>query len=256
MWAASDTFSIDAGRIRIRSNTPETAAVVRAVLGDRLVDDDLEGDFAYSVRLEAPVRGTQPLHVLFEDCRVVRRTRDPVRLLAALVAHVQGRDELTAPGPVRVAGCAVVGRRGVALLPMQLEPDLSRIERRLNAAGMQNVDVPYLTFDALTGELLVPEPPAIDPAVLDGLDVYRGTEPGPAPAGRHRVSGWLLDDLRGADDIRRPALKLVLNHEAITRERARRVIGKIQDNATLIARWYPWPEDLVSAVVRLAEGRR
>jgi hypothetical protein len=70
------------------------------------------------------------------------------------------------------------------------------------------------------------------------------------------VTGWLLDELRGAEDRRAPAMKLALNADALGPDRTRRIIAKIQDSATLIARWHPWPEDLVSAVVRLAEGRR
>jgi hypothetical protein len=260
VWAASDTFQIEQGRIRVRSNTPETAAAVRAVIGlDRLVDDDPDGAFAYSIRLEPPAAGrgaSQSLHVLYEDCAVVRRTRDPLRLLRVLAAHVRGRDDVSAPGPLRMIGCAVVGVRGVALLPIALEPELTAIERRLNAAGLQLVDQPYLTFDPISAELLVPEPPEVDPSMLDGVELYRGREPGPAPAGRHRVSGWLLDELRGAEDRRAPALQLVLDAGAMTPDRTRRLIAKIQDSATLIARWYPWPDDLVSAVVRLAEGRR
>jgi hypothetical protein len=260
VWAASDTFQLAQGRIRIRSNTPETAAAVRAVIGaDRVVDDDPEGDFAYSIRLEpvARARGaSQSLHVLYEDCAVVRRSRDPLRVLRLLGAHVRGRESIGGPELLRVAGCAVVGVRGVALLPVALEPDLTAIERRLNAAGLQLVDQPFLTFDPITAELVVGEPVDVDPGVLDDSDVYRGREAGPAPAGRHRVTGWLLDDLRGADDRRAPALKLALNADALGPDRTRRIVAKIQDSATLIARWYPWPDDLVSAVVRLAEGRR
>jgi hypothetical protein len=49
---------------------------------------------------------------------------------------------------------------------------------------------------------------------------------------------------------------MVLNQDALTRERCRRLVGKIQDGSELLARWYPWPEDIVPAVIRLAEGRR
>jgi hypothetical protein len=260
VWAASDTFQLEQGRIRIRSNSESTAAAVRVVLGaDRLVDDDVTGEFAYSVRLEPPVEGrgaSQALHVLYEDCAVVRRSRDPLRILRLLAAHVRSRDELTTGGPMRVAGCVAVGARGVALLPVGLESDLTAIERRLNAAGLRLVDAPYATFDPITAELVVDRPPEVDESVLDGATVYRAPEPGPAPTGRHRLTGWLLDELRGAEDRRAPAMKLVLNADAIGPDRARRLIAKLQDSATLIARWYPWPEDLVSAVVRLAEGRR
>jgi hypothetical protein len=259
VWEASDTFSVRGGHVRIRSNTPEVAAIVRSLLADRLVDDEIGGAFAYSVRIEpeSTVRGAaQAMHVLYEDCSVVRRSRSPERVLQNLVAHVEGRDSLGEPGPLRLAGCAVVGVRGCAVLPLALEADLVRVERRLNAAGLQVVDAPYLTFDSRTGELLVPAPVAIDPALLHGLDVYAAPEPGAAPAGRHRVAGWMLDELRGADDRRRPALALVLNQDALTPERARRLVAKIQDGATLVARWYPWPTDLVPPIVRLAEGRR
>jgi len=196
------------------------------------------------------------MHVLYEDCTIVRRSRDPLRVLRNLVAHVEGRDSADAGGPLRLAGCAVVGVRGCAVLPLALETDVVRIERRLNHAGLQVVDAPYLTLDARTGELVVPPPAAIDPALLDGLDLYSAPEPGAAPAGRHRVTGWMLDELRGADDRRRPALALVLNQDALTPARARRLVAKIQDGATLVARWYPWPDDLVPPIVRLAEGRR
>lgn len=256
MWGASDTFTVNGGAVRIRSNTAELGAVVRTLLADRIEDDDPDGPFAYSIRLEPPQRGTQPLHVLYEDCRVVVRSRDPLRVLRTLRTHVQGRDDIGIKGRMQLSGCAVVGERGVALLPVDLEPDLSRNERRLNAAGLQNVDMPFLAFDQLTAELIVPEPIELDESLLDGLDLYRGTEPGPAAPGRYRVNGWMLEGLRGADDRRRPALELVLNQETLTRERCRRLVAKIQDSSTLVARWYPWPEDLVPAVVRLAEGRR
>jgi hypothetical protein len=256
VWAASDSYRVDAGVLRIRTNTLEAARAVRAVLGDILLDEEPAGGFAYSVRLEPPVRGTQPLHVLYEDCRVVRRSRDPRRILSLLVAHVRGRNELGAPGPMRVAGAAVVGARGVALLPTDLETDLTAIERRLNAAGLQNVDMPFLLFDPVSAELVVPPVPDIEDGVLDGLDLYRGVEPGPAAPGRHRVNGWLMDGLRGAGDLAAATFPLVLNGAALGEARVRQTITRIQDTALVVPTWHPWPTDLVSAIVRLAEGRR
>jgi hypothetical protein len=263
VWATSDTFSVrGGGHVRIRSNTPEVGALVRALLAERVVEDDASLPYAYSVRLEpvASSRGVaQQLHVLYEDCTVVRSSRDPKRVLSNLVAHVSGRDAVDDGAPpvsMRLAGCAVVGVRGVAVVPLALEPELGRIERRLNDAGLRLVDAPFLTFDPVTAELLVPALPAIDASALDGLDVYVGREPGAAPPGRHRVTGWMLDDLRGAADRRTPAMKLVLNVEELTPDRALRLVSKIQDGATLVARWHPWPADLLTPLIRLAEGRR
>jgi hypothetical protein len=255
VWATTDTFAVGDDLVRIRTNTPEAGAAVRRLLGDRLVDD-VEGDFLYAVRLEPPVRGEQPLHVLYENGCVVRRSRDPERILAMLLAHVTGRETVGTRGPLQLAGVAVVGPRGAALLPLSYESSIAPLERRLAAAGLRLVDSPILLFDAVNGDLLVPEVPAIDPSLLAGVDVYRRPEPGAAVPGRHRVRGWLLEDLRGADDVRRPALQLVLNAEAITVERARRLVERIQSRAVLVPAWQPRPDDLVAALVRLADGKR
>jgi hypothetical protein len=255
VWASTDTYLVGDDLVRIRASSIEAAAAIRIVLGHRLVDD-VDGDFLYSVRLEPPVRGEQPLHVLYEMCNLVRRSRDPMRILRMLLAHVEGRERIGRRGPLQVAGIAVVGDRGAAALPLSYETSVGFRERRLAAAGLRLVDTPFLEFDAVTAELLVPGPAAIDATVLDGIDLYRGTDPGPAPPGRHALRGWLLEARRGAADLSRIGLDLALNREATTDDRARRVITKIQDRAALLSPWHPEPDDLVRAIVRLAEGRR
>lgn len=255
MWASSDTFSVGDGFVRARYGSADAAVIVRAALASRLVDDRDELPVTYAIRLEPPTVGVQPLHVLYEDSRVVRRSRDPVRVVRALVDDVNARDEAPDDGMLHVAGCAAVGPRGAVVLPLSIEPDIAQVERRLNRAGLAIVEMPFLTFDTITGELVVSAPTAIDTSIIDRTDLYKRRDPADPPVGRHRVSGWLVDGRVGGEP-REPILQLVLNQGAVPRERAWQLAGRMIEAALVLSRWHPWPDDLVSACVRLAEGRR
>ena len=168
--------------VRIRANTAAVGAAVATLLGDALVGDDVDLPYAYSIRLEPPARRVQPLHVLYDDCRAVTRSRDPERVLADLVSRLHRA----------VTAAAVASKDAAVLLPADLQPALSAAERRLNRAGLAVVDGGF-TIDGGTGELVVPAPPLIDESLLAGLDVHRGDERGPASPGRYRVVGTIAD---------------------------------------------------------------
>ena len=259
MWAGTlTTIRADGRTFRIGYNTPEAGEALARLLGPSLAEDAPAAAVLYSLELHPPATGRpQPLHALLADGCTFVRARDPMRVLRALAAHLALCDEIPGGRFLRIEGVAVTGERGTAVLPIDLRRSLAPLERRLGVTGLRLVDTPYVLVDPTTGDLVVPPAPEVAPSVLGDVELYRGEDaPGAAPPGRHRIQGWLLDELRGAPDRVRVALPLALNGGILGADKTRRVITKVQSRAALVSRWYPWPDDLVSAVVRLAEGRR
>lgn len=164
---------------------------------------DVDGPVALSVRVGSPgVAGkAQGFHLLFRHAQRALRTRDPHRLVRALVAELSAYRP--APdGLLRLPGVALVrdGEALVACLGMRSSFDM--LERRLNASGLRLVDEPFVLVDPAVGALVVPEPALpVDWSALGRIETVVGGQhraEAPAPPGRYQISRWtyVLSDER------------------------------------------------------------
>lgn len=256
MWAASDTYNVGGRRVRVRAGSLEAATAVRRTLVPHPAVDDRHAPYDLSVRLEPPALGrNEHFHLLYAGGCLAARSRDPMRILRVLRAHAEAGLAEEDERHLHIRGIALAGTRGAALLPVDLRVEILALERRLAAAGLRVIDAPHATFDLHSGELLVLERPDVPGDVVRDLTLNVGDDDGPAPPGRHQLRGWMVDGLRGIDDRTRHATRQVLNTGAIGWDRAEHVVDRLRLRAQVIDRWYPWPDDLASALIRIAEGR-
>lgn len=135
----------------------------------------------------------QAFHMLHRNAQRAMRTRDPHRLVRALVAELASYEQIQ-EGLVRLPGVALVRDDEAMIACMATRSSLDRTERRLNAKGLLLVDQPWIHLDPRTGELVVPEPAMeVDWPTLAAVDtVVAGphrAEPAAAP-GRYRLRNW------------------------------------------------------------------
>lgn len=148
-----------------------------------------------SVRVGAPGDGgkAQGFHLLFHHAQRALRTRDPHRLVRAVVAHLSAYEPI-AEGLLRLPGVALV-RDGEALIAcLAARPSFDVIERRLNSNGLVLVDEPFILIDPVRAELVVPDPIlSVDWSALERVEdvvgVQRRVEQAAAP-GCYRLARW------------------------------------------------------------------
>ncbi len=132
-------------------------------------------------------------HLLFREGQRALRTRDPHRLLHALVAHLSSYEPV-ADGLLRLPGVAVVRDGDASLACLGARSSFDIIERRLNAHGLFVVDEPFILVDPLGGELVVPEPKLpVGPSIAERLETVVGGQRRPEPTvapGRYPVTRW------------------------------------------------------------------
>ena len=156
----------------------------------------------YSVRIEGLGASTgqgavRSLHVLYEGCNPVARSRSARQVLGALRyalgvtrAKVEATDLLAVPAQVITRGGAAV------LLPPRTSNVPSPVDRQLIADGFRRLVTQEALVEGATGRLLVPEPLPLDDqaagsALGEAWDASSPrTEPGP---GRYEVVGWIFD---------------------------------------------------------------
>jgi hypothetical protein len=176
-----------------------TSAAVQDIVDQALAAHLVRGVDAppnYSVQIEGP-QGRAPvagLHFAYEGAAVVARSRDPRRVLLALVNHLAARRLDTPADLLRVSATVLVGDGWAVLAPVAVRGARDVLERRLLACGMRIVDAPAALVDTERVEVVVREPAlevdwsALD--VLEGLVPRSGPADVPPPAGRYRLLGW------------------------------------------------------------------
>ena len=152
----------------------------------------------YSIRLAEPVKHRRGagFHMLYRSCGLTLRTRDPHRLVAGLVRHLDSHDPDFGAGLLAVSGVALVGEDRALIAPNALRSWMSRVERRLNLRGLRVVDLPWVLLDPEQHTIVVPDIRlAVDWAALEGTDGIDAIAPGsrpdpPVPTGRYPLTGW------------------------------------------------------------------
>lgn len=203
-----------------------TDQLLRRLLAAYVVDVD-GGPANYSVRIgdpEGTSRSARPVHMLFRSSQAVARSRNPARVVRALLAHLGPLLEPPAPELLRVRAVAVVAGGRAALLPAGVGADLKSVQPHLRRAGIRLADVPHATIDPADGTLVVAAPEleldtkalaeldrmersarADDPTVEPGryplaaMVFFAGDPAGPLPLGRARL--WVYPSVVGGAGI-------------------------------------------------------
>jgi hypothetical protein len=185
------TVSVGDLHIGVRSTNADLAARVRVALREHVVHD-VDAPPNYSLVLGDSDGASGAFHFLYRGSTRVVRTRDPDRLVRALLNHLSGHGEVPADH-VRVQAVALVGDRGALLAPFVIRQHADHVERRLHAAGVRVSDTELTQVDWHRRVLVVPEPAlAIDWSALDDLASIVPTvvvDPIVAP-GDYPVFGW------------------------------------------------------------------
>ncbi len=159
--------------------------------------EDVEAPPNFSVRVAdpcAPDRRRQRFHTLFVNCQPVLETRDPERLVGAMLAHLGQLPPESAP-LVALDAMAVVAK-DVAVVTYTPWQPRHAVEGHLRYRQLLTVDGRFLLIDPATGELVVRQPSiAVDASVVPELPgAFPGravAEPAAAP-GRYRIVGHAL----------------------------------------------------------------
>ena len=174
------------------------------MLGAYVVDLD-EGPINFSVVMgeESAGRGPRPVHVLFRSTQTVARSRNPARIVHALLSHIDNVLHLPQDGLLAVRAVPLLAGNRAVLAPGRLASDVKSLQPLLRRTGLRMVDVPYATVDPDTAELVVPSPSFdIPEAAWTRLaDLSRSTRADDLPVapGRYPLAGWafLAGDPKG-----------------------------------------------------------
>lgn len=210
VWAGSSTFEVDGLHLGARCTDAEMHQVIRRALRAHLARG-VEAPPNYSVQMghEAAHGRVSGLHFLYRGAEKVVRTRDPERVVRALLNHLSSHARTAPAGMLKVAGTAFVAGDVAVITPSPVRFFLEAAERRLNASGLRVVDTPWALVDPERAELVIPEPALeVDWSELArlGAALTGPRRPDPCvPPGRYPVAGWaLLTPREQAGRLRRP----------------------------------------------------
>jgi hypothetical protein len=195
-FAATRTIAVGGVKIGVRT-VPELAEALDALVQPLLVEDDPDVTPNYSLQ---PARADRRFHVVVRYLCDAVRTRDPVRAVDGLVAHLGGHRPPEADH-LRLGCTAVLLPDDRAVLLPNLVGVIGRVQRNLTEAGARLVDRPWADVDVAARELVVrDDDPGVDAtaraALVDGLIALSGQEPRPEPvvaAGRYALAGWAIE---------------------------------------------------------------
>lgn len=209
-WTETRVYRLAGHHVGVRVDSDATAEVLDRLFAGRQVEDPRAG-YSFSVALPSlalpsvprlggsgrPTR--QGLNLLVQPTRTTIRSRDPARILRALLSDIHGRTVSAAPadGRRRVNAIAVsVADRGVGLMPIDFNAFAPRLQPLLAQRGVALADVRFPEIDLATGEVVLPAPTIEhDPAVPDvvGLAGTLGTAELPwVLPGRYPLIGWCV----------------------------------------------------------------
>lgn len=201
-WAGTRTYRIGEHHVGIRVDSNATAAVLDELFEHRVVEDPRAGH-SYSIALPAvadPAGDHDPgtgLNLLVQPARATVRSRDPGRILRALLGDLHDRIHESEPATdrLRVNAIAVQVGSGAGLLPINFHAFAPRLQSLFARRGVALADLPRPEIDLATAELVIPEPAvAHDASVLDRVAVAatsRGELPAVLP-GRYPLVGWCV----------------------------------------------------------------
>ena len=209
-WTETRVYRLAGHHVGVRVDSDATAGVLDHLFAWRRVEDPRAG-YSFSVALPSMALPSVPrpggsgrptghgLNLLAQPTRTTIRSRDPARILRALLSDIHGRTIGAAPadGRRRVNAIAVsVADRGVGLIPIDFNAFAPRLQPLLAQRGLALADVRFPEIDLATGEVVLPAPSIEhDPAVLDvvGVAGALGTAERPAVLpGRYPLIGWCV----------------------------------------------------------------
>ena len=195
-WAGTSAFAFGDVRVGIRYNSQATADLLEKLLVGAHIDDAGVGD-NYSVALTDPGSAANDLELLVLGTRQIVRSRSKRRVLTGLLRYLSSDLFDADPSLLHVNATAAVDDGGQGLvLPPGLTGWLGKLQPRLAKLGITLVDMPFVSLDVGTGELVVP-PPAVehDETVLHDSDagVTLGrTELPMVESGRYPLASWYV----------------------------------------------------------------
>lgn len=205
-WTDTVVYRIGDHHVGVRVDSAATAAVLDRLFDCKRVEDPRAGH-SYSVALPsvadgADGSGPSGLNLLVQPGRATVRSRDPGRILKALLADLHDRVHNTASAADRRRVNAVAvgvntpdGWAG-GLIPLNFLGFAPRLQSLLAERGVALCDTPHPELDLATGDLVIPEPAVPhDPAVIDDVTLdltgIRGELP-PLPPGSYPFHGWCV----------------------------------------------------------------
>jgi len=208
-WADTRTYRIGDHHVGIRVDSASTASVLDELFEHRVVEDPRAGH-SYSIALpavsgrtgdhDADPDAVNGLNLLVQPKRATVRSRDPGRILRALLGDLHdrihdGTESEVAEDRLRVNAIAVQVGSGAGLIPINFHAFAPRLQSLLARRGLALADTPHPEIDLATAELVIPQPAVDhDATVLDRVAVPVSSD-GELPAvlpGRYPLVGWCV----------------------------------------------------------------
>ena len=196
-WAV--TVPLRAGQyvLGVRVNSAESAAMLRSVFADRVVDHaDPPGNLSLWLSPRS-TDGVQELHRLFWNCRSFLRTRAVRRVVGALWHHFEARDARLAGVTPLVDATVLVADDRAHLLSANWRQYFVDNERPWSREGFRLIDRPWPAVDLGRGTIAIEHPgfTAEDEAafrrLIDGSRIDDRDAVLPA-SGSLRIASWTL----------------------------------------------------------------
>ena len=246
----------------VRSSNQAMHDLLRQTLAAHLVDDvDALPNYSVLLAGDDPESKDRAFHFVYRGFNPVVRTRDPQRLVTALLARLAGHLDDERGDRIRLDALALVAGDVAVLAPSEIRYVMPTLERRLNAKGLRVVDQPWTALDTETAEVVVEEPALdLDPAARERLVAAfprpRRPEAVVAP-GRYRLAGWGfgLGHAHDGPISRAVAVTLacpqVLNFVELGAQRTLDGLAAAVDTVQPVAFWADSPDGLVQPLAAL-----
>jgi hypothetical protein len=251
----------------VRSNRVDVDEVVRAALGDYLVEGvDAPPNFSVIIGGEAAQGDVATgLHFLYMNHTAIVRTRRPERVMECLFAYLARHSAAAEPnGLIRVTGVGLVKEGRAVLAPGMITTWTDLLAPRLNRSGVQYVDAPDVALDVERGDMVVDEPGlVVDRAALAELNRHGspGREPASVQPGRYPLVGWAL--FTGDEDQIGPisaangivaAAPGMMHRSDMEAEHVIKALGRIFARTKPVAVGSPYKGDLASKLLAVFSG--
>lgn len=199
-WTQTLVYRLGDHHVGVRADSDATAAALDRLFPRGRVNDPRAGH-SFSIALpalDAPSRAGvgRGLNLLIQPGRTPIRSRDPARILRALLTELDDRVNGVEPnaGCIRVNAIAVRNEHGgIGLLPPNFHAFAPRLQPLLAQRGMAVADNRWPEIDLDTREVVVPVPQIPhDPRALDDLAgaPIAVSELTSVRPGRYPLVGW------------------------------------------------------------------